>query len=69
MDFTPEVVAFLQWIINQGLGVAVALGVLYLVGRKVDQQNQELAKLTLAITRLSVLVESHMPGAGPPTLR
>ena len=65
MAFDPTLVAFAQWLISQGIGVTVAVCVLYLIGRKIDQQNGQLDALTVAITKLSTLVESHWPPIGP----
>lgn len=62
MNLDPSVLTFAQWLISQGIGVFVAVAVLWLVGRKVDQQNAQLAALTLAIGTLTALVDSHMPG-------
>ena len=53
--------AFAQWLISQGIGVAVAVAVLWLVGRKVDQMTAQLVSLQLAIATLTALLDSHTP--------
>jgi len=61
VTFDAGTLGFVQWLISQGIGVAVAVVVLWLVGRKVDQQNGNIEQLTIAINALAALVQSHMP--------
>jgi hypothetical protein len=52
VNLSPEVANLVQWVISQGIGVAVAVLVLYLVGLKVDKMNSTLVGLQLTIQAL-----------------
>lgn len=61
MTLDKSLLDFGQWLISQGIGVAVAIAVLWLVGRKVDQQNVILQELRAAIAVLTQAVNDHAP--------
>lgn len=61
MTLDSGLLAFAQWLISQGIGVAVAVAVLWLVGRKVDQQNGMLAELRTAVAQLTQAIADRFP--------
>lgn len=60
MTPTPGVLEFAQWLISQGIGVAVAVAVVWMVGRKIDQQNAQLAELRVAVTQLATIIADRI---------
>jgi len=59
MVIEPGTASLIQWILSQGIGVAVAVAVIWLVGRKVDQQNSLVTRLEAAIQGLTEAVRAH----------
>lgn len=62
MTLDKPLVELIQWMVSQGIGVAVAVAVLWLVGRKVDQQNTLLVQLDASIGKLTQAVSDHAQG-------
>jgi outer membrane murein-binding lipoprotein Lpp len=60
MSLDQATLTFAQWLISQGIGVAVAVAVLWLVGRKIDQQSSALGDLRTAIAQLTQAVSDHL---------
>jgi outer membrane murein-binding lipoprotein Lpp len=53
-------VTLVQWLVSQGIGVAVAVAVLWLVGRKIDQQSTTLTDLRAAIAQLTQAITDRL---------
>ena len=60
MVIEPGTAAFLQWLISQGVGVAVAALVIWIVGRKIDQQNALIQQLLVRLQELADAIHNHV---------
>lgn len=60
MSLDQATVTLVQWLVSQGIGVAVAVAVLWLVGRKIDQQSTTLTDLRAAIAQLTQAITDRL---------
>jgi hypothetical protein len=63
----PITAELLQWLVNQGVGVVVALVALYLLIVRMDKLGDAIDRNTRATDNLAALVDAHMPPGRRPT--
>jgi len=69
MNLDPELIAFVQWLTNQGVAVAALIAGIFIVGRKLDDGNKLLDALLVEQRGNAVLLQMilvHLGVIPPP---